>query len=77
MLGLFKNSNMLFAINYSTLFSIYHIHGMIYRVLSVPCVYISCYYRNVQGAARQTTLVRVYQSPAVHSPGAGLVRHVP
>ena len=52
MLVLFANSNMLFAINYLILFSIYHIYGMIYRVLSEPCVYVSCDYGNVQGAIR-------------------------
>ena len=43
MFVLFANSKMLFATNYSTLFSIYHIHGMMYHILSEPFVYISCY----------------------------------
>ena len=52
MFVLFANSKTLFAILDLILFSIYHNHGLIYRVLSVPRVYISCYNRNVQGAAR-------------------------
>ena len=45
------NSKVLFATNYFTLSIIYHVPGMIYCVLSEPCVYISCYYGNVQGVA--------------------------
>ena len=41
MLVSFANSKMLFATNYLTLFSIYHIHGFSCRVLSKHCVYIS------------------------------------
>ena len=39
---------MLFATNYFPLFSIYHIHAMIYCVLSEPCVYLSVHTRNVR-----------------------------
>ena len=46
---------------------------MIYCVLSAPCVYISCYYRNVQGAACSRRLWSV-PTPGVHSPTTGLVR---
>ena len=77
MLVLFANSETLFATNYLTLFSIYHIHGMICRVLSEPCVYISCYYRNVQGATRADDFGTAVQTPALHCPGTGLVPPVP
>ena len=77
MLVLFANSNMLFAINYFTLFSIYHIHGMIYRVLSVPCVYVSCYYRNVQGPHGADDFGAYAPTSAVHSPGTGLMPPAP
>ena len=77
MLVLSANSKILFVTNYLSLFIIYHIHGMIYRVLSAPCVYISVHNRNVQGAARQTSLVRMHQTPALHSPGAALVPPTP
>ena len=51
---------------------------MIYRVLSEPHVYISIHYRNVQGAVlEQTTLERVYPTPAVHSPSTVVVPPVP
>ena len=74
---LFAKSKMLIATNYFKLSSIYHINGMIYRVLSEPCVYISLHYRNVQGACRADdigpTLVLVYRTPAVHSPATDIV----
>ena len=43
---------------------------MIYRVLSEPCVYISCYYGNVQGAAGS----RQHWYSCTHSRGT-LSRH--
>ena len=48
MFVLFANSEMLFATNYYPLFSIYHIHAIIYCVLSQPCVYVSVHNRNVR-----------------------------
>ena len=75
MLVLFANSNMLFAINYLLLFSIYHIYGMIYRVLSEPCVYVSC---EMYGAPyRAENFGALVPTPAVHSPGTGLVQPAP
>ena len=49
MLVVSANSKILFAINHFTLSVIYHVHGMNYRVLSEPHVYISSHYRHVQG----------------------------
>ena len=48
MFVLLTNSEMLFATIYLTLSSIYHIHGMIYCVLSEPCVYIRVHNRNMR-----------------------------
>ena len=45
---LFGNSEILFANLYFPLLSIYHLHDMIYCVLSEPCVYVSTHDRNVQ-----------------------------
>ena len=44
MFFLFANSKMIFAIIYCILSCIYHVPGMICRVLSEPCVYISLHY---------------------------------
>ena len=45
-------NKILFAINYFSLSSMYHVHVMIYCVLFEPCVYISVQNRNV-GALHQ------------------------
>ena len=49
MIMLLPNPKILFETNYFMLSIIYPVPGMIYRVLSAPCVYISVHYRNVQG----------------------------
>ena len=77
MFALFANSKTLFANHYFTLSIIYHAHGMIYRVLSEPCVYISCYYRNVQGPHRADNFGTRAPESRGHSPGTGLVPAAP
>ena len=77
MFVLFANSKTLFAIFFYILFSIYHIHGMIYSVLSTPCVYISCYYANVHGLHGGDDFGTGALTPAVHSPSTGLVPPAP
>ena len=71
MIGLL--AKILFATDYFTLSLIYHVPGMIYHVLSEPCVYISSDNKNQQDRVQQTTLVHMYLTPAVHSPAIVLV----
>ena len=70
-------SKILFATNHFLLFNIYHVHGMINRLLSAPYVCILLYNRNQRDRVQQTTLVTMYLTPAVHSPGTVLVPPAP
>ena len=50
---------------------------MIYRVLSVPCVYVSFDYGNVRAPHRADDFGAHARTHAVHSPGTGLVPPAP